>query len=546
MSPSAGPRFVAYYRVSTDEQGRSGLGLDAQREAVARHAAGQGGTVVAAFEEVESGRRGDRPQLALAMAECRLRRCVLLIAKLDRLARDAHFLLGLEKASVEFIAADMPTANQLTVGIMALAAEQEAHITSARTKAALAAAKARGVKLGNPRLRPGDSGTAAEARAAWSAAAARRARVVLPYLEAARRAGAVTLQQLADVLIAHGVRTPRGGDRWRPWQVRRLLDRLRDVPPSPDPPSSRPSEPGNAHAWIRPGATFIEEGEPKRITDIADGIVRGVRSMGGFWSWSLTDIMAAADAGQIQQAAHSRPQRPPAPVRRRSYRSKSSDEHLAGIRSHPLVVQSGGELPRSVLRTLQALRQGEPAEPPALRTLMLAAHAGAEAQSLGWHVAFPERGGRRSRNVDAAQDVQRLLGRFEIWIMGSGELAWVDFKRVESLVEAGLQAILHPSPSSEDRRGRPQERLHSVQDVWARLARNWHNHERGLYKLSDAIREVAEQETLHAKRVAVSWQGKDPDLVTINDGDTEDLRMWRERIASAYHHTYRSSVTAEE
>ena len=92
-----GPRFVAYYRVSTDKQGRSGLGLDAQREAVARHAAAAGGAVAAAFEEVESGRRGDRPQLALALAECRLRRCVLLIAKLDRLARDAHFLLGLEK-----------------------------------------------------------------------------------------------------------------------------------------------------------------------------------------------------------------------------------------------------------------------------------------------------------------------------------------------------------------------------------------------------------------------------------------------------------------
>ena len=147
------PRFVAYYRVSTDRQGRSGLGLDAQRDAVARHAAGTGGVVQAAFEEVESGRRNDRPQLARAMAECRLRRCVLLIAKLDRLARDAHFLLGLEKAGVEFIAADMPYANRLTIGVMALVAEEEARATSIRTKAALAAAKARGIKLGNPNLR---------------------------------------------------------------------------------------------------------------------------------------------------------------------------------------------------------------------------------------------------------------------------------------------------------------------------------------------------------------------------------------------------------
>jgi DNA invertase Pin-like site-specific DNA recombinase len=227
VTAPAGPRFVAYYRVSTDKQDRSGLGLEAQRSAVAHHAAGQGGTVAAAFEEVESGRRGDRPQLALAMAECRLRRCVLLIAKLDRLARDAHFLLGLEKAGVEFVAADMPYANRLTIGVMALVAEEEARATSARTKAALAAAKARGVRLGNPQLRPGDSVTAAGARAAWSSAAGRRAEAILPYLDAARRAGATTLQGLADALIARGVRTPRGGERWTPWQVRRVLDRCR-------------------------------------------------------------------------------------------------------------------------------------------------------------------------------------------------------------------------------------------------------------------------------------------------------------------------------
>lgn len=223
MTAQNGPRFVAYYRVSTDRQGRSGLGLDAQRAAVARQAATAGGAVLAAFEEVESGRRGDRPQLAAALAECRARRAVLLIAKLDRLARDAHFLLGLEKAGVEFVAADMPHANRLTVGIMALVAEEEARMTSARTRAALAAAKARGVRLGNPQLRPGDAETAAGARATWSAAAASRAARVMPYIDAARRAGATTLQELADALTARGIRTPRGGERWRPWQVRRVL-----------------------------------------------------------------------------------------------------------------------------------------------------------------------------------------------------------------------------------------------------------------------------------------------------------------------------------
>lgn len=226
----AGLRFVAYYRVSTDKQGRSGLGLDAQREAVARHAAGCVGTVVAAFEEVESGRKRERPQLALAMAECRLRRCTLLIAKLDRLARDAHFLLGLEKAGIEFLAADMPYANRLTIGVMALVAEEEARATSVRTKAALAAAKARGVKLGNPQLQPGNSTTAAGARSAWSTAAGRRAAEVWPYLEAARRAGATTLQELADALTARGVCTPRGKEIWRPWQVRRMLDRVQQKP----------------------------------------------------------------------------------------------------------------------------------------------------------------------------------------------------------------------------------------------------------------------------------------------------------------------------
>lgn len=216
-------RFIAYYRVSTERQGRSGLGLDAQRAAVARHAASTGGIVYATFEEVESGKRGDRPQLAAAMAESRARRAVLLIAKLDRLACDAHFLLGLEKAGVEFVAVDMPHANRLTIGIMALVAEEEARAISARTRAALAAAKARGVKLGNPRLRAGDGEVAAIATAAWQRDAAKRATDVLPYITAARRAGATSLRQIAAALTARGVRTPMGREMWGPSQVQRVL-----------------------------------------------------------------------------------------------------------------------------------------------------------------------------------------------------------------------------------------------------------------------------------------------------------------------------------
>ena len=221
-APSS-PRYVAYYRVSTDRQGRSGLGLDAQRAAVARHAAATGGIVCAAFEEVESGKRSDRPKLAAAMAESRARRAVLLIAKLDRLARDAHFLLGLEKAGVEFLAVDMPHANRLTIGIMALVAEEEARAISSRTRAALAAAKARGVMLGNPRLRAGDGETAAVALDAWKHDAAKRAADVLPYITAARRAGATSLRQVAAALTARGVRTPRGKEVWGASQVRRVL-----------------------------------------------------------------------------------------------------------------------------------------------------------------------------------------------------------------------------------------------------------------------------------------------------------------------------------
>ena len=143
--------FVAYYRVSTERQGRSGLGLAAQRKAVEDFLNGGNWRLVAEFTEIESGKQSERPALAKAFQACRLRRAKLVIAKLDRLSRDAHFLLGLEKAGADFVAADMPTANRLTVGIMAMVADEERRMISKRTKEALAAAKARGVKLGGNR-----------------------------------------------------------------------------------------------------------------------------------------------------------------------------------------------------------------------------------------------------------------------------------------------------------------------------------------------------------------------------------------------------------
>jgi hypothetical protein len=308
--------------------------------------------------------------------------------------------------------------------------------TSARIKAGLAAAKARGVRLGNPHLRPGDSATAAEARAAWSASAFQRAVEVLPYVEAAKEAGATTLQQLADWLTARGVRTPGGMERWQPAQVRRLLTR--------------------AHPWIRPGATFLEGGEAKRITEIKDGVVHGFRSSGGLWCWRLTSVLAAADTGRIHQAPHDKRQRPPKRKRQRPYLSKAARERLTQIRVHPLVVGSGRELQRLVLRTLQALRNGKPVEPPKLLTLLLVAEAGAEAQNLGRLVAFPERrGGRRSGNEDQARDVQLLLARLDAYIQGYGEFSFGDLQWVGGLAEHGLQAILDPGAADEDRRGRP-------------------------------------------------------------------------------------------
>lgn len=144
----ANGKFVSYLRVSTKKQGDSGLGLEAQRETVANYLNGGSWQLVAELVEVESGGKNDRPKLVEALSLCRNHGATLVVAKLDRLARDAHFLLGLQNAGVDFVAVDMPSANRLTVGIMALVAEEERNLASTRTKAALAAAKARGVQLG--------------------------------------------------------------------------------------------------------------------------------------------------------------------------------------------------------------------------------------------------------------------------------------------------------------------------------------------------------------------------------------------------------------
>lgn len=141
--------YIAYYRVSTDKQGKSGLGLEAQRQSVTEFVAGRG-TVLQEFTEVESGKKNDRPQLAAALALCRKHKARLIIAKLDRLARNVHFISGLMESGVDFIAVDMPEASRFTIHILAAVAEHEREMISKRTKDALKAAKAKGIKLGNP------------------------------------------------------------------------------------------------------------------------------------------------------------------------------------------------------------------------------------------------------------------------------------------------------------------------------------------------------------------------------------------------------------
>ncbi|MBN8906814.1 MAG: recombinase family protein, partial [Rhodospirillales bacterium] len=142
-------RFVAYLRVSTARQGRSGLGLEAQREAVTAFVGARGGKLIAPeFVEVETGKRNDRPQLAAALKRCRTTGATLVVAKLDRLSRNAAFLMTLRDSGVSFVAADLPEANTMTVGVMAVVAQHEREAISRRTKEALAASRARGTKLG--------------------------------------------------------------------------------------------------------------------------------------------------------------------------------------------------------------------------------------------------------------------------------------------------------------------------------------------------------------------------------------------------------------
>jgi DNA invertase Pin-like site-specific DNA recombinase len=214
--------YVSYLRVSTDRQGRSGLGLEAQREAIHRFL--QDGRLLREYIEVESGRRTDRPELSKALDHCRDTGAILLIAKLDRLARSVAFISQLMESSIEFIAADFPQANRLTVHLLAAVAEHEREMISRRTREALAAAKARGKLLGHNNLtmdgaRKGWTRSAKNRRRSADEFAAKRARVINGYL-----AEGMSLRAIARRLNEDGLLTARGG-RWTATTLRNILER---------------------------------------------------------------------------------------------------------------------------------------------------------------------------------------------------------------------------------------------------------------------------------------------------------------------------------
>ncbi len=214
-------KFVAYYRVSTTGQGVSGLGLEAQREAVERYLNGGSWSLIEAFTEVETGKGSNaldrRPQLKAALAYARKHKATLVIAKLDRLARNVHFVSGLLETGVDFVAADRPDADRFTLHLEAALAEREARVISERTKAALAAAKRRGVVLGA-------NGRTLAVRN--RAEAVERVAPMAGRLTALRGEG-LSLRRIASTLNAEGVSPPgASGGVWHPATVQRALERV--------------------------------------------------------------------------------------------------------------------------------------------------------------------------------------------------------------------------------------------------------------------------------------------------------------------------------
>lgn len=216
-------QYASYVRVSTLRQGQSGLGLEGQRLAVAQYVANTGGTVAAEFTEIESGKRADRPELAKAIELCKAKGYTLLVAKLDRLARNLHFVTTLQRSGVSFVAVDNPHATPFVIHILCAVAEQEAVSISKRTKDALDACKRRGTRLGNPNPAP----AASLGRAANKAQADSFNARLLPIVQEIQKANVTSLRAIAHVLNVRGF-VSRTGKPFQAQTVKNILDRSKN------------------------------------------------------------------------------------------------------------------------------------------------------------------------------------------------------------------------------------------------------------------------------------------------------------------------------
>jgi DNA invertase Pin-like site-specific DNA recombinase len=215
--------FIAYYRVSTVKQGASGLGLEAQREMVRKYLDGGAWNLLDEFTEIESGKKDDRPNLTKAIKLCQLKNAKLVVSKLDRLSRDLHFITSLQKSGIKFVVAENPDMNELTVHIFAAMAQHERKLISKRTKEALAMAKKRGVKLGNPVIHKGaqiaGSGDTTKARATKTEKANDYARNMKEIIEDIKETGLTSLRLVAQELNHRGFTTRRNKE-WTANSVR--------------------------------------------------------------------------------------------------------------------------------------------------------------------------------------------------------------------------------------------------------------------------------------------------------------------------------------
>lgn len=212
-------KWIKYYRVSTHKQGYEGLGISAQKNACETYVNSNGGITIAEFTEVESGGRNDRPQLMAALELARKEKACLLVARLDRLSRDSVFLITLKKSEVEFVCVDMPTLDNFTVSLYAILAEREKALCSQRTRAALAAAKQRGIKLGNPRFEE----SLVRAHEAASRAKEEYRKAIKPLIKEIQDAGVRTLSGIAHCLNVRGIKTRTGKGIFYPATVRLVL-----------------------------------------------------------------------------------------------------------------------------------------------------------------------------------------------------------------------------------------------------------------------------------------------------------------------------------